>query len=173
MTSGMSLMLKSLISFPPDGHGIMLLNSPKISNLQGKVYPLLDSEQKQLDEFLKEHFKSGCIKASNSPMASPFFFVKKPEGGLRPIQDYQKLNDFTVKDCYPLPLIQELLDKVKTSKWFSKVDVCWGFNNICICNGDQWKAAFNTQRGQFAPKVMFFNLCNSPAIFQQMMNHLF
>jgi hypothetical protein len=155
----------------PWDHAIELTKDFK--PVQWKVHPLLDPEQKQLDEFLKEHLKSGCIKASNSPMASPFFFVKKPGGGLRPVQDYQKLNNFTVKDCYPLPLIQELLDKVKTSKWFSKVDVCWGFNNIRISNGDQWKATFNTQRGQFAPEVMFFSLCNSPATFQRMMNHLF
>ncbi|GAW00909.1 reverse transcriptase-RNase H-integrase [Lentinula edodes] len=105
-------------------------------------------------------------------MASPFFFVKKKDGTLRPVQDYRKLNDMTVKNRYPLPLIQELIDKLKNSKIFTKMDVRWGFNNIRIKEGDEWKAAFRTNRGLFEPTVMFFGLTNSPATFQAFMNHI-
>ena len=103
-------------------------------------------------------------------MASPFFFVKKKSGDLRPTQDYRQLNDMTVKNRYPLPLIRELIDKLKGAKWFSKLDVQWGYNNVRIKEGDQWKAAFRTNLGLFEPTVMFFGLTNSPATFQMFMN---
>ena len=74
---------------------------------------------------------------------------------------------------YPLPLISELVDKVKGAKYFSKMDIRWGYNNIRIKEGDEWKAAFKTNRGLFEPTVMFFGLCNSPATFQNMMNDIF
>ena len=78
----------------------------------------------------------------------------------------------TIKNCYPLPLIQELIDKLKSSKVFSKMDIRWGYNNIRIKEGDEWKAAFRTNKGLFEPTVMFFGLTNSPATFQAFMNHI-
>ncbi len=77
-------------------------------------------------------------------MASPFFFVKKKDGKLRPVQDYWKLNEMTIKNRYPLPLISELMDKLRGAKYFSKLDVQWGYNNVRIKTGDEWKAAFRT-----------------------------
>ena len=106
-------------------------------------------------------------------MASPFFFVKKKDGKLRPVQDYRKLNEMTIKNRYPLPLISELMDKLRGAKYFSKLDVWWGYNNVRIKSGDEWKAAFRTNRGLFEPTVMFFGLTNSPATFQWMMNDIF
>ncbi len=78
------------------------------ANLDCKVYPLNHSEQAELDKFLDENLSSGRIRPSKSPMASPFFFVKKKDDKLRPVQDYCKLNEMTIKNCYPLPLISEL-----------------------------------------------------------------
>jgi hypothetical protein len=74
---------------------------------------------------------------------------------------------------YPLPLIPELIARVKDSTRFSKFDIRWGYNNIRIKEGDEWKAAFITNKGLFEPRVMFFGLTNSPATFQTMMNALF
>ena len=109
-----------------------------------------------------------------SPMASPFFFGKKPDGsGLRPIQDYRKLNESTIKNQYPLLLIGELVDKLKGSRIFTKLDVQWGYNNVQIKEGDEWKAVFRTNQGLFKPTVMFFGLTNLPATFQAMINTLF
>ena len=88
-----------------------------------KNYNLTPEEQIKLDTFLKENLEKGYIRPSQSPMASPFFFVKKKDGKLRPCQDYQYLNDWTVKNAYPLPLISELMDKLKGAKYFSKMDV--------------------------------------------------
>ena len=101
-------------------------------------------------------------------MASPFFYVKKKDGKLRPCQDYCYLNEWTIKNTYPLPLISELMDKVQGAKYFTKLDIQWGYNNIQIKDRDQWKAAFKTNRGLFKPTVMFFGMCNSPATFQSM-----
>ena len=78
-----------------------------------------------------------------------------------------------IKDSYPLPLISDLINKVKDAQVFTKFDVRWGYNNIQIKDGDQWKAAFITHKGLFEPTVMFFGLSNSPATFQQFMNDSF
>ena len=102
-----------------------------------------------------------------------FFFVKKKDGKLRPCQDYRYLNEWTVKNAYPLPLISEPMDKIKNAKYFTKLDIRWGYNNVRIRDGDQWKAAFKTNRGLFELTVMFFGMCNSPATFQAMMDDLF
>ena len=106
-------------------------------------------------------------------MASPFFFVSKKDGKLWPCQDYWYLNDWTIKNSYPLPLILDIMDKLKGAKFFTKMDVCWGYNNIQIRKGDEWKATFKTNKGLFKPTVMFFGMCNSPATFQSMMDKIF
>ncbi|SJL15525.1 uncharacterized protein ARMOST_19025 [Armillaria ostoyae] len=156
----------------PWDHAIELIPNAK-STLDCKVYPLNRNEQEQLDKFLDENLESGRITESKSPFASPFFFVKKKDGSLRPVQDYRKLNEMTIKNRYPLPLISELIDKLQGAKYFTKLDVRWGYNNVRIKEGDEHKAAFRTNRGLFEPTVMFFGLTNSPATFQWMMNDIF
>src|SRR6266404_359525 len=99
-------------------------------------------------------------------MASPFFFVDKKDGKLCPVQDYRCLNDITVKNAAPLPLIPDLIDKLHNAHYFTKLD-------IRICQGDEWKAAFKTPLGLFEPLVMTFGLCNAPATFQTFMNDIF
>ena len=94
------------------------------------------------------------------------------DGKLCPIQDYRKLNQHTIQNKYPLPLIPELISQVKDANIFSKFDICWGYNNIRIKEGDQHKAAFKTKYGLYEPNVMFFGLTNSPAMFQAMMDHI-
>ena len=138
-----------------------------------KVYPLPLKQQALMDEFIDENLRKGYIRPSKSPMASPFFFVAKKDGSLRPCQDYRYLNDGTIKNAYPIPLVQELVDKLKGATVFSKFDLRSGYTNVRIKEGDQWKAAFKCSRGLFEPTVMFFGMCNSPATFQAMMDHLF
>ena len=113
---------------------------PKI----GKLYPLTSEERQATEVFVDDHLASGKIRPSNSPQASPFFFVKKKDGGLRPCQDYRYINEHTVRDAYPLPLISELIDKLQGAKIFTKFNVCWGYNNVRIKDGHQWKATFIT-----------------------------
>uniref|UniRef100_A0A0W0G8S4 Reverse transcriptase domain-containing protein n=1 Tax=Moniliophthora roreri TaxID=221103 RepID=A0A0W0G8S4_MONRR len=138
-----------------------------------KIYSLSLKERIEQDKFLDENLRKGYIRPSKSPMASPFFFVAKKEAGaLQPCQDYQDLNNGTIKNCYPLPLVTDLVDKLKTAKVFTKLDLRNGYNNIQVKDGDQWKAAFKTPRGLFEPTVMFFGLTNSPATFQVFMNDI-
>src|ERR1700720_2185537 len=129
--------------------------------------------QTALKAFIEENLKTGRIRPSKSPNASPFFFIRKADGSLRPVQDCRKLNEATVKNHYPLPLIVELIDKLKGARVFSKLDVRWGYNNVRIKEGDEWKAAFRMNQGLFELTVMFFRLTNSPATFQAMMSNMF
>lgn len=153
----------------PWDHPIDLKPGTEPSKLT-KAYPISPAEQIALDGFLDENLQSGRIRPSKSPWASGFFFVNKKDGKLRPVQDYRALNSATIKNAYPLPLISEMIPKLQKAKYFTKLDVRWGFNNIRIREGDEEKAAFLTNRGLFEPTVMFFGLCNSPATFQSMMN---
>ena len=143
------------------------------STLLGKVYALMQVEQQALEEFIKEHQRKGYICPSKSPYATPLFFIKKKDGKLRPVQDYQKINEWTIRNRYTLPLIPELIARVKDSTQFTKFDVRWGYNNVHIREGDEWKVAFVTNKGLFEPQIMFFGLTNFPATFQTMMNALF
>jgi len=101
------------------------------------------------------------------------FFIKKKDSSLQLVQDYHALNAVTVKNKYPLPLISKLVSQLHGAKYFTKLDVCWGFNNVCIKPRDEWKTAFCTNCGLFEPLVMFFGMTNSPATFQTMMNEVF
>lgn len=95
-----------------------------------KLYPLSLDEQEKLDEFLKENLESRRIRVSKSPQASPFFFVKKKDGKLRPVQDYRKLNEFTVRNQTQLPLMSEVVHKLRGAKYFTALDVRWGLSGI-------------------------------------------
>jgi hypothetical protein len=141
--------------------------------LPGKIYTLTQEERKALKKSVEEHLRKGYIVPLKSPYAAPFFFIKKKDGKLRPVQDYQHLNKYTIHNHYPLPLIPELIARVQDAALFSKFDVRWGYNNVRIKKQDQWKAAFITNEGLFEPRVMFFGLTNSPATFQTMMNAIF
>ena len=100
-------------------------------------------------------------------------FVPKKDSKRRMVQDYQYVNKFTVKNSYSLPLISDLVDNMDTKRVFTKMDLRWGYNNVRIKEGDEWKAAFTMHIGSFEPVVMFFGLTNSLATFQTMMNDIF
>ena len=139
---------------------------------KGKIYPLLRVEREEVQEFVKDQLRKGYIRPSKSPQTSPVFFVPKKDGKKRMVQDYRYLNSWTIKNNYPLPLISDLIDSIGKKKVFTKMDLRWGYNNVRIKEGDEWKAAFSMPEGSFEPTVMFFGLTNSPAMFQAMMNDL-
>ena len=139
---------------------------------KGKVYPLSREEREEVREFVKEQWRKGYIRPSKSLQTAPVFFVGKKDGKKRTVQDYQYLNEWTIKNNYPLPLISDVLENIGTKKLFTKMDLRWGYNNVRIKEGDEWKAAFMTPEGLFEPTMMFFGLTNSPATFQAMMNEL-
>ena len=139
---------------------------------KGKVYPLLREEREEVCEFINEQLRKGYIRPLKSPQIAPVFFVGKKDGKKRMVQDYRYLNEWTIKNNYPLLLISDIVENIGTKKVFTKIDLRWGYNNVRIKKGDKWKAAFTTLEGLFEPTVMFFGLTNSPAIFQAMINKL-
>lgn len=140
---------------------------------KGRLIPLSHEEQQEVSDFIDAQLKKGYIRPSKSPQTAPVFFVPKKDGKKRMVQDYRYLNEWTIPNNYPLPLISQLVDKLQGTKWFTKMDLRWGYNNVRIKEGDEWKAAFVCHRGSFEPLVMYFGLMNSPATFQTMMNELF
>jgi Reverse transcriptase (RNA-dependent DNA polymerase) len=161
--------------FPPSrpwDHAIELKPGAPAA-LPGKLIPLSQAEQEELRKFVKEHMKRGTIRPSKSPYKARFFYIKKKDGKLRPVQDYRPVNQWTIRNAYPLPLIPELIDRLTGCSLYTKFDIRWGYNNVRIKEGDEWKAAFITNEGLFEPTVMFFGLTNSPATFQTMMNSIF
>jgi hypothetical protein len=153
-------------------HAIELLDGAP-TTLPGRLLPLTQEERQEAHNFIAEHLKRGTIQLSNSPYAANFFFVKKKDKKLCPVQDYHPVNKWTLKDRNVSPLIPEVIDQLSGCTLFTKFDVRWGYNNIRIQEGDEWKAAFLTPEGLFEPTVMFFGLTNSPATFQMMMNTIF
>ncbi len=98
-------------------------------------------------------------------------FVKKPDGSLRLCVNYRGLNEITVKNNYPLPLLSETLDRFAHARHFTKIDIRNAYHRIRIRKGDEWKTAFRTRYGQFEYQVMPFGLANAPATFQSYVNH--
>ena len=153
----------------PWDHAINLKKDAPAS-LNCKIYPLTIAEKRALQKWLDEELQKGYITESKSPYASLFFFIKKKDGKLWPVQDYQKLNEHMIRNTYPLPLIPNLIQQIEDAWVFTKFNVQWGYNNIRIKDGDQWKAAFKTCFGTFQPKVMYFGMSNSLPTFQMFMN---
>jgi len=137
----------------------------EFASSKAKVYPLSRNERDEVQKFIEDHLRKGYIRPSKSQQTSPVFFVGKKDGGKRMVIDYCKLNRQTVKNNYPLPLITDLVDNMGGKRVFTKMDLRWGYNNVRIKEGDEWKAAFTTYVGSFEPVVMFFGMTNSPAMF--------
>ena len=137
-----------------------------------RIYPLSKNKREEVQNFVEDQLRKGYIRLSKSPQTLPVFFIRKKDGSKRMVMDYHNLNDQIVKNNYPLPLITDLIDNMGSKKIFTKIDLRWGFNNVRIKEGDEWKGAFTMHVGSFEPTVMFFGITNSPATFQVMMNKI-
>jgi hypothetical protein len=127
-----------------------------------------------LQDYLKEMLELGKIYPSKSAAAAPIIFIPKAHGqGLRLCINYQGLNKVTIANQYPLPIMLELQDQVRGAKIFTKIDLKNSYNLIGIKPGDKWKMAFKTRYGLYKYTIMPFELSNTPATFQNMMNHIF
>lgn len=136
----------------------------------GPLYSMSQNELKVLRKYLDEHLDKGFIRASSSPVASPVIFVRKPGGGLRFCVDYRALNAITIKNRYPIPLLNETLARLSKARYYSKLDIIAAFNKLRIAKGDEWLTAFRTRYGLFEYLVMPFGLANAPSTFQHFVN---
>ncbi|CAF0925457.1 unnamed protein product [Brachionus calyciflorus] len=128
-------------------------------------YTVRDEVKQQLDDMLA----SGIIEESDSPSASPIVLVRKSNGSLRICVDYRRLNEVTIKDCYPLPRIEDLLVMLSKAKYFTTLDLASGYYQIRVAEKDRQKTAFVTEFGLFEFNVTPFGLTNAPATFQRTM----
>jgi len=141
--------------------------------LNVKAYAITLKEEEALNQWLDKQLKASLIVESKSRYVAPYFYIPKKDGSLQLVQDYRKLNQVTIKDKTPLPLIGEVIDKLKEAKYFNKLDLIWEYNNVRIKESNEWKAAFLMDKGLFEPQVIYFGLCNLLGIFQRMMNSIF
>jgi len=134
--------------------------------------PLNEEKMKALKEYLDVNEKRGWIRSSTSLAGAPIHFVKKKDAGLRLCVDYRQLNEITIKDRTPLPLIGEYLDQLSSATIYTKLDIRDAYYNLWIRAGDEWKTAFHTQYTLYKYCVMPFGLTNAPALFQRWMNEI-
>jgi len=139
----------------------------------GTLYSLSPVELSTLWTFIDENLNTGFICPTTSSHAALVLFVKKKDSSLRLCVDFRGLNKITKKDCYPLPLISDLLDSPSRAKIYSKIDLQHTYHLVQIAPGDEWKTAFRMRYGSYKWLVMPFGLTNAPATFQRFVNTIF
>ena len=137
------------------------------------MYRMSPAEKAEIQRQVTEGLKRGIIEPSTSPYGAPCLFVSKPDGSLRMCVDYRALNKVTVKNKYPLPRIDDLLDQLHGATVFSSLDLQSGYHQIRIKDEDVPKTAFKTPMGLYQFRVLAFGLTNAPATFQNVMNDVF
>jgi hypothetical protein len=139
-----------------------------------KLYQLTEDQRKVLLETLERELAAGRIRPSNSSYGSPTFFVLKKDGtSLRMVVDYRKVNEYTIPDVYPLPLINQIYHDLGHAKYYSTFDLYGAYQLLRMQVGFEWLTAFRTQYGMFESLVVRDGLRNAPAVFQHFLNDLF
>jgi hypothetical protein len=141
--------------------------------IKQRYYRETPEKKETISKEIKDMLDQGVIRPSYSPWASPVVIVKKKDGRNRFCIDYRKINSITVTDAFPMPRIDDLLEKFETAKWFSSMDLASGYWQIAMDEKDIPKTAFATSQGLYEFVVMPFGLTNAPATFQRLMNHIF
>lgn len=162
--------LQTLPEHGPYDHKIDLKEGAELKKFP--TYHLNPRQEEALREYVEENLKLGFIQESQSPAGYPVLFVPRKDGKLRMVVDYRQLNEVTIKNRYPLPLIGELSEKISKANIFSGLDFPNAFGHHRIRAGDEYKTAFRTRLGHYEYRVMPFGLTNAPATFQSMIDHL-
>jgi len=139
---------------------------------KGRLYSISGPEKEAMKEYIDTSLRAGLIRPSSSPAGAGFFFVGKKDGSLRPCIDYSPLNDITVKNRYPLPLMATAFEQLQDSNIFTKLDLRNAYHLVRIREGDEWKTGFNTPTGHYEYLVMPFGLNNAPGVFQALLNNV-
>ncbi|GAQ89856.1 putative retrotransposon protein [Klebsormidium nitens] len=161
-------------NLPPDrGMPFRIETQPGATPVNRPIYRLSPSELEELRRTLDDLLAKGFIRPSNSPWGAPVLFAPKKDGGLRFCIDYRGLNKQTVKNAYPLPRADDLIDQLHGAKFFSKIDLRSGYWQIPIHSDDVSKTAFRTRYGHFEWLVLPFGLTNAPAAFMDLMQSVF
>ncbi|QRW21158.1 Retrotransposable element Tf2 protein [Rhizoctonia solani] len=158
---------------PPHRHYNIGIELTEEGPLNSPLYSMTDAESVTLKDWLRDELKAGKIRPSKSSISSPVIFVPKKDGSCRLVVDYRCLNNCTKKNVYPLPRPDDLMAQLRGAKVFTKLDLQWGYNNVRVKEGDEWKTAFQTKYSLYESLVMTFGLTNAPAAFQHFMNKLF
>jgi hypothetical protein len=159
---------------PPErGSGHVIPTVPNMPPPFKRPYRMTPQEKEEVQRQVTDLLQRGLIEPSVSPYGAPVLFVQKKDGSLRMCIDYRQLNKLTIRDRFPLPHIQDLLDQVSQSTIFSSLDLQTGYNQIRIADSDVEKTAFTTPYGHFQFKVLSFGLTNAPATFQRLMHRIF
>ena len=137
-----------------------------------KPYHLTPAQMEEARTQISKLESSGMISKSKSPFAAPLFFVSKKDRGQRMCIDYRKLNEVTIRDAYPLPNMESLLESARGASVFSMFDLRSAYNMIRIRPGDAWKTAFVTPWGLYEFNVMHYSFVNALACLQRYMDHI-
>ncbi|KAF8688051.1 hypothetical protein RHS03_09830, partial [Rhizoctonia solani] len=134
---------------------------------------MTDAKSAMLKDWLRDKLKAGKVQPSKSSISLPVMIVPKKDGLCQLVVDYHHLNNQTKKNVYLLPCPNDLMAQLCGAKIFTKFDLRWGYNNVQVKGGNEWKMAFHTKYGLYKSLVMTFGLTNAPATSQQFTNELF